>query len=73
MRKESIYDRMTKREIHFLLLSTEERMDPKEIRKIHRALKKYGDGMPLWSRYPNFPTYISALSVVVSVIALLLT
>ena len=42
----------------------------KEARDLHRALRKYGDGLPLYGRYPNFPLYFSVFSLVVSLIAL---
>lgn len=43
----------------------------KEARKLHRALRKYGDGLPLYGRYPNFPLYFSIFSLVFSLIVLL--
>lgn len=33
-----------------------------EARMIHRALKKYGDGLHMMYRYPNFPIYFSLFS-----------
>ncbi len=45
----------------------------KEARKLHRALRKYGDGLPLYGRYPNFPLYFSIFSLVFSLIVLVLT
>lgn len=34
----------------------------KEARMLHRALRKYGDGLSLMYRYPNFPIYFSLFS-----------
>lgn len=31
----------------------------KEARKIHRELKKYHNGLPMFMRYPNLPLWIS--------------
>lgn len=44
----------------------------KKARRLHRALKRFGDGLPLWDRYPLLPMYISVLAFVVSALALLL-
>ncbi|MBQ8399064.1 MAG: hypothetical protein IJX08_03760 [Clostridia bacterium] len=44
----------------------------KEARAIHRELKKYGDGMPFYARYPDFPLWVSGAAVVIAVIGLLL-
>lgn len=44
----------------------------KEARKLHRALKQYGDGLPLYGRYPNFPIYFSILVLVFSLVVLVL-
>lgn len=38
--------------------------DKYELRKIHKALRKYKDGVPIWYRYPNFPTYFSLVVLV---------
>ena len=42
----------------------------KEARKLHRSLRKYGDGLPLYGRYPNLPLYLSIFSLVSSLIVL---
>lgn len=40
----------------------------KEARELHRALKKkYGDGLPLYGRYPDFPIYFSVVALVFSI------
>lgn len=41
-----------------------------EMRKIHKALKKYGDGVPLMYRYPDFPAYFSVVSLVLVLLSL---
>lgn len=47
----------------------------KEAREIHKQLKKYGDGVPLFYRYPWLP-YVPALvmsitSLIISIVQLL--
>lgn len=44
----------------------------KEIRLIHKELKKYGGGIPFHQRYPNFVFYVSVIALVVSVIGFIL-
>ena len=39
---------------------------PKELRKIHKELKQYGDGIFFTSRYPDFPLYFCACSFVLT-------
>lgn len=31
----------------------------KEARMLHKALRKHGDGLPMFMRYPNLPLWIS--------------
>ena len=35
----------------------------KEMRKIHRELKAYGSGIPMYDRYPNLPLIVSIISL----------
>lgn len=44
----------------------------KEVRKIHKELKKYGNGALFEDRYPNFPTVVSIAALVLCLIAELL-
>jgi len=48
---------------------------PKELRKLHRELKKLepGDGFSMTDRYPNLPMVLSIVSGAVSGILLMLT
>lgn len=45
----------------------------KEIRKIHKELKKYGDGALFEDRYPFFPVLVHVMAIVISVIALIVS
>lgn len=45
-----------------------QRGDKYELRKIHKALKKYKDGVPIWYRYPDFATYFSLVVLVLVVL-----
>lgn len=44
----------------------------KEARAIHKELRKYGDGLPLYSRYPDLPIWGSGIAVVVSLAVLII-
>lgn len=44
----------------------------KEARAIHKELRKYGDGMPLYDRYPNLPIWVSSAALVLAVVCLLI-
>lgn len=35
----------------------------KEARMLHRELKKYNSGLPMFRRYPNLPLWISIVSL----------
>ena len=43
----------------------------KEARAYHKKYKKYGLGLPFYSRYPYFPLIVSAISIAVSCMALI--
>lgn len=57
---------MSEEELRTYLHSKEH--SPKELRKIHKAFAKYGDGIRFESRYPDLPIYISAIALLISVI-----
>lgn len=61
------YENMTRQELWDAMQID----DPKELRQIHKALKKYSktDGIPAYRRYPDLPNQIG---IVVSVIAVVL-
>lgn len=42
-----------------------------ELRQIHKALKKYGDGVPLMYRYPDLPTQAGTFALVLTVLSAL--
>lgn len=78
--KKSKYDDMTYGELLHAVFATEN-TSGREARQMHRALKRFGDGLllrdrypilSLWSRHPSWPLYISAFSLVVSVLVLVL-
>ena len=37
----------------------------KEMREVHKELKKYGYGVPFFGRYPNSPLVISIIALLV--------
>lgn len=39
----------------------------REARKLHKELKRYGDGLPFIDRHPNFPLAISLLLVLLRI------
>lgn len=45
----------------------------KEMRKIHRCLKKYHDSIPFEYRYPYFPVIFSLVEMSISVVLLIVT
>ena len=38
----------------------------KDARKLHRELRKYKDGLPIWLRYPGIPYWIAATTTVIA-------
>ena len=38
-------------------------LSAKEARMLHKALKKYNSGLPMFKRYPNLPLWISITAV----------
>lgn len=44
----------------------------KEMRELHRKVKKYGDRVPFILRYPDFPLWVSAMAMVGSVVVFIL-
>lgn len=60
------YDSMTRQELWDAMQTD----DVKELRQIHKALKKYSrtDGIPLYRRYPDFPYQFSCMALVVVVV-----
>lgn len=45
----------------------------KPARELHKQLKVYGDGLPLFMRYPEFPNIVALIAFAFSMIALILT
>ena len=48
------------------------KLSGKEARAIHKELKKYGSGLPVSMRYPNFPVWISIASLLLVIIKAIL-
>ena len=61
-RTPSKYDSMTKWEILDSINSDPHYSHGKMARQAHRALRKYGDRLPIIYRYPNFPYLLSAFA-----------
>lgn len=64
MKTQKEYNAMTERELWEAMQTN----DKYELRKIHKALRRFGDGVPFVYRYPDLP---NQLAVCVSVMALL--
>ena len=60
-RKPSKYDDLTYEEL-LRIVNHSEFSYGKEARKIHKALKKYNDGLSIHIRYPDFPYLLSAFA-----------
>lgn len=45
---------------------------PKELRAIHKELRKFGDGIPFHSRYPDFAYYLSWIAFGVGILGLIM-
>lgn len=73
MKTQEQYNAMTQRELWDEMQTN----DKYELRKIHKALRKFGDDVPFMYRYPDFPIYFSvvalSISVLVAVLKLLLS
>lgn len=67
MKTQSEYSSMTKYE----LCEAMQTANRHEMRMIHKALKKYGDGVPFMYRYPDFPIYLALVSVLICAVSVL--
>ena len=68
MKTQEEYNKMTRRE----LWDAMQTKNKYELRKIHKALRKFGDDVPFMYRYPDFPIYFAGtVLVIVSVAAVL--
>lgn len=45
----------------------------KESRQLHKALKKYGDGLPAYRRYPYLAYQIISISLLLKILALIIS
>ncbi len=72
MKTQEEYNAMTRRELWDAMQTN----DKYELRKIHKALRRFGDDVPFMYRYPDFPLYfggiVSISALVVAVLKLLL-
>lgn len=50
------------------------KMEPKELRKLHKEMVKYGRfmGVPFMDRYPDFPIYVQAVTLLILTVPLIL-
>lgn len=44
----------------------------REARAIHKELRKYGDGLLLYSRYPNLPIWVSTVAIIFATVCLVI-
>lgn len=66
IRTQEEYNAMTERELWDAMQTNNEF----ELRKIHKALKKYGDSVPLMYRYPYFPSYFGVSALIIALVVL---
>lgn len=55
-----------------IMTDVQKAKDGHECRKLHNELKKYGDGLPLFMRYPRLPLWSSVITLIISIIAVVL-
>ena len=69
MRKTEKYDSMTRYE----LWDAMQNATAEELRQIHKSLKKFSknDGVPLMYRYPDLPSQVGAVALVLIVLSAL--
>ena len=63
------YSEMSVRE---LWEAMDETVDPCELRKIHKALRRYGSGVPIWRRFPNLSVGICTVTLLLVLAKLVL-
>lgn len=61
------YEEMTQRELWEAMQDAGEMMDGRSVRKIHKCLKKYNDGVPFMYRYPYFPIALSIVALIMQI------
>lgn len=46
------------------------KMEPKELRALHKELIKYGrlNGVPFMNRYPEFPLYVQTVTLLILIV-----
>lgn len=44
----------------------------REARALHKEFRQYGDGLPLCSRYPNLPIWVSVAAIIFTVVCLVI-
>lgn len=67
---EKRYEEMTRRELWDAMQVAGEMNDGRSMRKIHKCLKNYNDGVPFMYRYPYFPLILSFVALTTAIIAL---
>ena len=65
IKKDKQIKKMNKKELYEFLNTKHH--SAKEYREIHKALKKFGDGLFMKDRYPYFPIIVSATALIISV------
>ena len=61
------YEEMTQWELWEVMQDAGEMMDGRRMRKIHKCLKKYNDGVPFMYRYPYFPIVLSIAALIMQI------
>ena len=61
------YEEMTRWELWDAMQIAGEMKDGRNMRRIHKCLKKYNDGVPFMYRYPYFPIILSIVALIMQI------
>lgn len=64
---EKRYEEMTRRELWDAMQVAGEMNDGRSMRKIHKCLKNYNDGVPFMYRYPYLPIVLSVVALIMQI------
>lgn len=62
------YEEMTHWELWEAMQVAGEMNDGRSMRKIHKCLKKYNDGVPFMYRYPYLPIALSIVALIMQIV-----
>lgn len=61
------YEEMTRWELWDAMQAAGEMNDGRSMRKIHKCLKKYNDGVPFMYRYPYLPIVLGIAALIMQI------